>query len=355
MIIKYLYLTYFVNNYCRTAIYFDPPEYYISDIVKDLIIIGAGPAGLSCAIEAGKKQLDSLVIEKGCIVNSLYHFPENMVFFSTPENLEIGGVPFMFSGKHPDRVAALDYYRRVADYRNLQINQYEKAGKTVREEGFFRIQTETSGGRSEEYQTRSLVYAAGFFDHPNTLQVPGGSLPKVQHRFVSAHPCFGQKAAVVGGGNSAVEAALELHRSGVDVTLIHRGNDLSRGVKYWVVPDIRNRIEHGEITAPFNTEIMEIQEKRILVAEKDGNKSWIENDLVFSLIGYTPDTQPLRKMGVKIDPVTGIPNHSPETFETNISGLFVCGSIAAGSNANKIFIENGKLHGEKIIRKIIEG
>lgn len=312
----------------------------------DLIIIGAGPSGLSCAIEAKKRNLSAVVIDKGCIVNSIYHFPEEMVFFSTPDNLEIGSLPFTLTERRPGRLDALAYYREAVRFFDLEVKQYEEVIQ-IGGARDFSVFTRNGAGSTAEYSGSNLVVATGFFDNPNRIDAEGAGLPKVRYRFQSAHPYYDRDTAVIGGGNSAVEAAIELWRGGSRVTLIHRGREFSSGIKYWIVPDIRNRIEKKEITAFFESTVSAICETSIQVETPEGTRT-IPNDFVFPLIGYRPPVSLLEQAGVPVDPVSGKPEYDPDTFATPVKGVYVCGALAAGNDANRIFIENGKLHGGPI-------
>ncbi len=315
----------------------------------DLIIVGAGPSGLACAIEAKKRALKFQVIEKGCVVNSIYRYPVNMIFFTTADLLEIGGVPMIISDPKPTRVDALKYYRRVIEHFELPIRDYEQVTGVTSDDNGFRVETRGRLGAEAVFRSSMVIIATGYYDNPNMLGVAGEDLPKVSHYYSEAHPFYRKRVAVVGGNNSAAEAALELYRNGVDVTLIHRGSEMGRKIKYWVRPDIVNRIERGEIRAYLNSSVREIRETEISLATPEGEVV-LENDHVLALTGYHPDTAFLTSMGIEIDPDTLAPKHDPETLETNVKGLYIAGSIAAGKMTNKIFIENGRFHGGQIFR-----
>ncbi|MGA9365660.1 MAG: YpdA family putative bacillithiol disulfide reductase [Bacteroidota bacterium] len=315
----------------------------------DLLIIGAGPAGLSCAIHAKKAKLKYAILDKGTVVDSIYRFPTEMVFFSTPELLEIGDMPFVTSGFRPTRVEVLNYYHRVAEHFELMIRQHERVDSIERRSGLFRVLT----SKKRIYQTRNLVFATGYFDNPRRLGVKGEELPKVSHYFDDPYPFFGSRVAVVGGKNSAVETALALHRHGAHVTLVHRGSALSRGVKYWILPDIENRIKEGAIETCFESTVNEIREDSVVVENKRGRRRIIKNDFLFVQIGYDPTTELLKSLGVKVDTGSLVPKHNPRTMETNVRGVYLAGSIAAGKENNKIFIENGRLHGGLIVKSIL--
>lgn len=318
----------------------------------DIIIIGAGPAGLSVAIEAQKAGLKYCVIEKGSIVNSIQHFPTEMTFFSTPELLEIGGLPFTSAHMRPTRAEGLEYYTRVADYYNLELKFFEKVLSVTkaadREVGDTFVVKTTKG----KYETKNVVLATGYYDNPNKLNIPGEELPKISHFYTEPYSFYRQNVLVIGAKNSAAIAALELFRHGAKVTLVHRGDKLSEKIKYWILPDIENRIKEGSITAYFNTTVEEILPDKVFL-KQNGRIFELSNDFVFSMTGYHPDYSFMQAMGIKLDDV-GAPVFNPETFETNVKGLYVAGSVVAGKNNNKIFIENGRLHGKAIVEAILQ-
>ncbi|HTX18641.1 MAG TPA: YpdA family putative bacillithiol disulfide reductase [Bacteroidota bacterium] len=316
--------------------------------MHDIVIIGAGPAGLATAIEAKRAGLDYLLIDKGAIVNSIHGFPKGMLFFSTPELLEIGGVPFTSASMRPSRAEGLEYYARVAEYFGLSLRLFE-AVETIRgATGEFNVATDAG-----TYQTRTIVLATGYFDQPNLLGVPGESLPNVSHYYDEPFAFFRRKVAVVGGKNSAAIAALELYRHGAEVTLIHRREKLSEGIKYWILPDIENRIKEGSVAAYFSATVTSIREKSLVLRDATGKELILPNDFTFVLIGYHPDESLMRTAGLVLDPESLAPVHDPKTMETTVKGIFVAGSIAAGRNNNKIFIENGRLHGKLIIDTVV--
>jgi thioredoxin reductase (NADPH) len=323
----------------------------VNDKRCDVIIIGAGPCGLACAIAAKEHGLSHLVIEKGCLVNSVYHFPTNMSFFSTPELLEIGNVPMIVPDGKPKRLDALHYYRRVAEHHSLAVRLYERVEKISRTADGFSVDTHI--GRS--YRSRFVVFATGYYDNPNLLHIPGEDLPKVSHYYTEAHPYYSQKVAVIGGQNSAVEAALDLYRSGAEVTLIHRGETLGRSIKYWIRPDIENRIREGSIRACFRTEVTEIQQDEISLLIEAGRREVLANDYVFALTGYHLNRELLGRSGIRFREDGITPVHDPQTLETNVPGLFVSGVLTAGPDANKIFIENSRHHGTLIMKAIANG
>ncbi|HSL90572.1 MAG TPA: YpdA family putative bacillithiol disulfide reductase [Ignavibacteriaceae bacterium] len=313
----------------------------------DVLIVGAGPIGLTCGIEAVKRNISHLIIEKGCLVNSLFHYPTNMTFFSTSDRLEIGNIPFVSHGDKPTRREALEYYRRVADSWNLNIHTYETVTDIIRKENQFIIQTSKS-----QYLAKHVIVSTGFYDYPSKLNISGEDLPKVMHYFTEAHPYSYLNLAVIGGGNSAVDVALETFRRKSKVTMIVRESSLKESVKYWVKPDIENRIKEGSIKALFNSEVKEIRETEIDVLTPFGMMT-IKNDFVFAMTGYQPDYQFLSKIGIDVsgDEIR-VPKFNPETFETNIDGLYLAGVVCGGMETNKWFIENSRDHAEKIFNHI---
>lgn len=322
--------------------------------VKDLLIVGAGPCGLAVAAAAQKVGLDYVAVDKGCVVDSITRYPVGMTFFSTSEKLEIAGVPFITLRPNPTREEALEYYRRVAADLKLKVRQYEEVIKISRDDDGFTVTTRYTRRPDlpeNNYRTRNLVMATGSFHHPNMLGVPGEDLPNVSHYFDEPHKFFGQRVIIVGGRNSAVEAALQLHRVQAQVTLVHRGEDLSDRVKPWLLPFIRNRIADGSIKALFRSRVIRIEPDRVIV-DVNGSRQELEHDYVLLLTGYRPNHQPLVRLGVAIDSETGCPHYDPDTMETNVPGLYIAGVLAAGFDANKIFIENGRHHGPLIARHV---
>lgn len=318
----------------------------------DVIIIGGGPTGLACAIEASRAGLSHLVIEKGCLVNSLYNYPTQMTFFTTPELLEIGDLPFVCEREKPNRIEALKYYRRVADTYNLNIHQYEKAIEVSGSDGDFTIESElTLTGERRRYYARKLIIAIGYYDHPNFMGIPGEDLPKVAHYYKDAHPFYNRNVAIIGGANSAAIAALDLHRHGAHVTIIHRGETLRPTIKYWILPDIDNRISSGEVQAHFRSIVTDIKSESIQIRNLvSGQEAELPNDFVFALTGYHTDNDFLRQIGIIIDPETRKPAFSAESMESNVPGVYLAGVVIAGKETGKIFIENGRFHGGQIIR-----
>jgi thioredoxin reductase (NADPH) len=314
----------------------------------EVIIIGAGPIGLACGIEAEKNKIDYLIIEKGCLVNSLFHYPTNMVYFSTSERLEIGDIPFVSHGDKPTRRESLEYYRRVADAWKLKINTYEKVESVEQSGNEFKVIT-----NKETYSANKIIIATGFYDHPNYLNIPGEDKPKVKHYFDEAHPYAYLKLVVIGGGNSGVDVALETFRRGSEVTMVIREPNLKEGVKYWVRPDIDNRIKEGSIKAYFNSELAEIRDDEVDIKSPDGMVT-IKNDFVFAMTGYHPDYTFLKKIGINISQdEKQIPLFNEKTFETNIPGIYLAGVVCGGMDTGKWFIENARYQAVEIIKDIV--
>lgn len=313
----------------------------------DVIIIGAGPIGLRCGIEAVSRKKSYLIIEKGCLVNSLYNYPTNMTFFSTSERLEIGNVPFVSHGDKPTRRESLEYFRRVADSWNLNVNTYEKVESIEGERGSFKVKTDKG-----KYACGNVIIATGFYDKANLMNVPGENLPKVHHYFKEAHPYAYHKIIIVGAGNSAVDVALETYRRGSEVTMVIREDKLKESVKYWVKPDLENRIKEGAIKAYFNSGISEIREKEVDIKTPDGIVT-VPNDFVFAMTGYRPDFDFLREAGVKLsgdDSMT--PQFNEGTFETNRKGIYLAGVVCGGMETGRWFIENSRDHAINIFNNI---
>jgi len=323
------------------------------DSATDVLIVGAGPTGLACAIEVQKAGFKALIIDKGCLVNSIYHYPTNMVFFTTPELLEIGDIPFTTSLAKPTRVEALEYYRRVAEHYHLNIHQYEWVKTITGEDGDFRVATSDRHDAIHDYRARKIVLATGYYDLANELSIPGEDLDKVFHYYREPHPYFESEVVVIGGKNSAAEAALDLWRHGARVTLVHRGPQMHTHVKYWVRPDIENRIKAGEITAHFNSTVQEINADCVVLRTPSGSLR-LKNDFVFALTGYHPDYDFLRSVGIELATEQLRPVCDPENLESNVPGIYVAGVIVAGSRTNEIFIENGRFHGKLIAGHLSE-
>jgi thioredoxin reductase (NADPH) len=321
----------------------------------DVVIVGAGPAGLAAAIAATKAGLTYQVIEKGALVNSLLHYPTEMVFFTTPELMEIGGLPFTSPNDKPSRLEALRYYRRATDTYNLDIVFDETVLSITRDDDAGEFSVETTGkslpGAHRTILARAVVMATGAYDFPNLIDVPGEDLPHVSHYYTAPHPFYRKHVVVVGGKNSAAEAALDLFRAGARVTMIHRRPGLGDSIKYWVKPDIDNRIREGSIAARFSTNVVKITPASVVV-ETDGVLDEIAADGVFLLTGYISDNRLLRAAGVEIDADTCGPRHDRETYETNVPGLYVIGAMVAGKASGRIFIENGRFHGQVAIDEI---
>jgi len=313
----------------------------------DAIVVGAGPTGLACGIELKLRGLNAVLIEKGCVTNSLYHYPTNMVFFTTPELLEIGNIPMTSLNEKPNRTEALKYYRRVADHYSLDIHQYERVDNLSGIDNAFEVRTTDRYGCHHTYSSRKIILATGYYDIPNLLNVPGEDLPKVLHYYKEPHPFYNQDVAVIGAKNSAAIAALELFWTGARVTLIHRGRQISEKVKYWIRPNIENRIKSGEIKAYFQSQVVEIRPDSLLLNTPQG-EVLLKNDFVFALIGYSPDLEFLNSIGVTLDPATQRPRSDPATLESERSGVYLAGVIVAGMHTNEIFIENGRFHGTQI-------
>jgi thioredoxin reductase (NADPH) len=315
---------------------------------EDAIVVGAGPCGLAAAISLKEIGKNALVIEKGNIVNAIYHYPTHQTFFSTSEKLEIGNVPFITENHKPKRNQALAYYREVVKRKELKIHAFEKVTSiSKKDNGMFLVQTEKS-----QYTAPYVIIATGYYDHPNYINVPGEDLPKVSHYFKEAHPYFDQDVVVIGGKNSSVDAALELVKAGARVTVIYRGESYSPSIKPWILPEFDSLVRKGIIKMEFRAHVKQITEQTV-VYEKDGKEFEIKNDFVFAMTGYHPDHDFLKAVGIEIDIETGRPVYDMETMETNITGVFIAGVIAAGNNANEIFIENGRFHGERIARAIL--
>jgi thioredoxin reductase (NADPH) len=313
----------------------------------DVIIIGGGPIGIACGLEAKKQGLSYIIIEKGPIVNSLFNYPMNMQFFSSSEKLEIDEIPFISKEAKPKRNEALEYYRRIVTSNNLNIHLFERVIKVKKQGDSFQIKSE-----KDEYQAKNVVVATGFYDLPNTMNVPGENLPKVSHYYNDPHFYASQKLAVIGASNSAIDAALECWRKGAEVTLIIRGPEVGQRVKYWVRPDIINRIEEGSIKAYYNSTVKEIQPHKITINTEDGEVTF-ENDFVLALTGYMPNFDFLEKLGITLSKdEKRLPTYNPGTMETNVEGLFLAGVICGGMETHKWFIENSRIHAPIIMNTI---
>ena len=326
----------------------------MTDHKLDLAVIGAGPCGLSAAIAAQQAGLTAAVFDKGCVTHSITLYPTYATFFSTADRLEIGGVPFIAPGDKPTRGDALKYYRRVASDYELDVRQYTEVVGVAGEEDGFTLRTRGMGGGEAAVEAGNVVVATGYAGSPNYMGVPGEDLEKVRHYFTEGHPYFQQDVVVVGAGNSAVEAALDSWRAGARVTLVHFLDELDRGVKPWIRPDMENRLAKGEIDARWNTRVIEILPDRVrLRHEVTGATEELANDFVLAMTGYRPDTTLLRGLGVDVDEETGIPAHDPETMETDVPGVFIAGVIAGGNRPDQVFIEDGRHHGPLAVRRIL--
>lgn len=315
----------------------------------DAVIVGGGPCGLSAAIELQQIGLEPVVIEKGNIVNAIYNYPTHQTFFSTSEKLAIGDVPFIIEERKPRRNQALVYYREVVKAKNIQVNRFEKVEYVEKKGERFVVSTSKN-----QYEAPYVVIATGYYDSPNYIGIPGEDLPKVYHYFKEAHEFFDTDVVVIGGKNSAVDAALELNKAKARVTVIYRGSEYSPSVKPWVLPEFDACVRNEEIDMLFDSCVKEIRENEVVI-DVEGEERVLKNDFVFAMTGYHPDHDFIRNMGVNIDEETGRPHFDPQTMETNVENLFIAGVIAAGNNANEIFIENGRFHGKLIADKIKEG
>lgn len=314
----------------------------------DLLVIGAGPTGLACAIEAQQAGFSTLLVDKGCLCNSLFHYPAHMTFFTTPELLEIGNMPFSSPNQKPNRNEALEYYRKVAEHYRLDIRQYETVEKVEGSDGDFIVHTVDRFGRRIEHRASKLAISTGYYDLPNYLNIAGEELHKVRHYYHEPHPFYALDVLVIGGKNSAAIAALDLWRHGARVTLVHRGAEMHRHVKYWILPDINNRIKNGEIAAHFNSTVTNISEDDVTIQTPEGPLS-IPNHFVFALTGYHPDFDFIEGLGVHLDEANDrCPVCDPATLESNVPGIYLAGVIVAGERTNEIFIENGRFHGQLI-------
>jgi thioredoxin reductase (NADPH) len=315
--------------------------------IYDLLVVGAGPTGLACAIEAKRAGFREVLVDKGCICNSLFHYPAHMTFFTTSELLEIGNIPFPSPNAKPTRNEALEYYRLVAAHYRLDVRQYQRVESISGADGAFTAHLTDRFGRQTDLSARKLALSIGYYDLPNWMGIPGEDLSKVQHYYHDPHPYFGMNVAVIGGKNSAAIAALELWRHGARVTVIYRGEAMQPHIKYWIKPDIENRIKNGEIKAYFSTEVVEVTPDAIVVDTPTGRET-LANDFVFAMTGYHPDFAFLERLGVRFEGADRLPVCDPETLESNVPGIYLAGVIVAGSRTSEIFIENGRFHGGQI-------
>lgn len=314
----------------------------------DILIVGGGPIGIACALEAEKNNLSYVIIEKGTIVNSLYHYPLYMRFFSTAEKLEIDGIPFISTAPKPGRQEALEYYQGIARQRNLNIHLYETVLNVINNENSFQIQSSKSN-----YSAKNVIIATGFYDIPNLMNITGENLPKVKHYYTEPYPYAKQKIVVVGASNSAVDAALETYRKGAEVTMLVKNAEISKSVKYWVKPDIENRIAEGSIKAYFHSEIKEITENTVKFEYANGTEMEIENDFVLAMTGYLPNFEFLKNIGIELKGENLNPAYNPETMETNIPNLYLAGVVCGGKDTHLWFIENSRIHAKMIVENIV--
>jgi bacillithiol disulfide reductase len=319
----------------------------LSHEIFDVLVIGAGPTGMACAIEAQRAGLRSVLVDKGCLCNSLFHYPSHMTFFTTPELLEIGDIPFPSVNQKPTRNEALEYYRKVAEHYQLDIRPYQNVDSISGSDGDFCVHVTDRFGRKLAHHAHKLVVATGYYDLPNYLGIPGEDLPKVHHYYDDPHPYYDLDVLVIGGKNSAAIAALDLWRHGARVTLVHRGPAMHKHVKYWILPDLENRIKNGDITAHFQSNVEEISEDTVTL-NTPGGPLTIKNDCVFAMTGYHPDFDFLTALGVDLDGEDRCPACDPESLESNVAGIYLAGVIIAGERTNEIFIENGRFHGRQI-------
>ncbi len=315
--------------------------------ILDILIVGGGPIGINCALEAQNKNLSYVIIEKGTIVNSLYHYPLYMRFFSTAEKLEIAKIPFICAAPKPGRQEALEYYQGITRHRDININLYEKVESIDKKDDIFEI-----GTSKNTYYAKNVVIATGFYDIPKLMDIPGEELPKVHHYYKEPYPYANQKVVVVGASNSAVDAALETYRKGAEVTMIIKHDEISKSVKYWVKPDIENRIKEGSIKAYFNAEMSEITEKTVLFKDENGTTHEIENDFVLAMTGYLPDFVFLKQCGINLEGPQWKPTYNADTMETNVQNLYLAGVVSGGKDTHLWFIENSRIHAELIINDI---
>lgn len=313
---------------------------------EEAIIVGGGPCGLAVAIALQEIGMKPIIIEKGNIVNSIFNYPTHQTFFSSSEKLAVGDVPFIIEGQKPLRNQALVYYREVVKLKKLKINRFEHVEQVTKNEGIFTVKT-----TKDTYETPYVIIATGYYDHPNYMNIPGENLNKVMHYFKEGHPYFDTNVLIVGGKNSAIDAGLALHKAGAHVTVVYRGEDYSPSIKPWVLPDFAALAKNGDVSMRFNTSLKEVKAHEVTIVE-NGVEKVLANDFVFAMTGYHPNHQFIRDMGVNVDEESGRPEFDPETMETNVEGLFIAGVIAAGNNANEIFIENGRFHGGQIAAAI---
>ncbi|WP_096270482.1 YpdA family putative bacillithiol disulfide reductase [Paucisalibacillus globulus] len=318
---------------------------------EKVIIIGAGPCGLASAIALKKQGINALLIEKGNIVNSIYNYPTHQTFFSSSEKLEIGDIPFITEKQKPVRNQALAYYRNVAERMDLRVQAFEKVTSIKKIDNEFRIETEKFSGEKLGYLANHVIIATGYYDQPNYMNIPGENLPKVMHYFKEGHPYYNKNVVVIGGKNSAVDAALELHKAGAKITVLYRGDSYSKSIKPWILPDFDSLVRKDIILMEFNAIVTQITNEYVYY-QVHGKEKRLDNDFVFAMTGYRPNFDLIKEIGVQFNEENGKPIYNEETYETNISNVFVAGVVAAGNNNNEIFIENGRFHGSKIAKTI---
>jgi thioredoxin reductase (NADPH) len=318
----------------------------------DLVIVGGGPCGLAAAVSAQRAGLRAVVIESGVVVSTIAAYPTYVRFFSTAEKLSIGGLPFVIATEKPTRRDALAYYRAVVTYFAIPLRQRERVTAIQGRSGEFTVVSRTAGGEESKTRAGAVVIATGYFGSPNRIGVPGEDLPHVTHVYREGHEAFLQDVVVVGGGNSAAEAALDLWRSGARVTLVHFGPTFDKKIKPWVLPDFTNRVKEGLISARWDTRVKSIEPREVVLASGK-NEDRLKADRVYIMTGFAPSVDLLRESGVPIDPKTGIPQHDANTLETSVPGLFIAGVVVAGYDANKVFIENGRYHGDRIVARLL--
>ena len=317
----------------------------------DVVIVGAGPTGLACGIELKRRGVRAVSIDKGCVVNSLYHYPTNMVFFTTPELLEIGDIPMTSLNEKPVRTEALKYYRKVAQHYQLDVRQYQRVERITGQDGAFVTHATDANGCAHQYESKKVILATGYYDVPNLMNIPGEDLPKVIHYYKEPHPYYDHDVLVIGAKNSAVIAALELWWSGARVSMVHRGTEIHPNVKYWLKPNIENRVKNGEIPMFWRSRVLEIRPASVLLETPEGQRE-LKNDFVFAMTGYRPDVEFLEAHGIRFDAETKRPHTNPETLESDRKGMYLAGVIVAGMHTHEIFIENGRFHGKQIAEAI---
>ena len=321
--------------------------------LHDIAVVGAGPCGLGVGVAARQQNVSCILFDKASVVSAISRYPTHMTFFSTAEKLELGGVPFIAQGDKPNRREALRYYQRMVRNFGLDVHQYESVER-IEPDTEFVLHTRQKDGTTRSWRARNVVIATGYLDTPVLMNIPGEQLPHVRHYYKEGSPYFDQHCIVIGAGNSAVDAALDLYRWGAHITLVHFADTLDPGVKPWILPDINNRIKSGDIAALWRSRVVEIKPSSVIIhSEVSGQTIEVPADFVFAMTGFRPDPTLLRSLGAHVDEVTGIPAHDPTTMQTNVPGVFIAGVIAAGLNANKIFIENGREHGAKIVSAVL--